>query len=110
MEFGIKPVNNDKIVLIEKGGYETFRSMIPVWYRRKIAVIIVYESSSRKSFEELGVHLEQVEIYAKEDILRAIVANKSDLAKEVSTEEGRDYAEKYGHMFFEVSAKTGEGI
>ena len=41
-----------------------------------------------------------------------IVGNKSDLEdkREVSNEEGREFAEKYGLDFFETSAKTGANV
>ena len=41
-----------------------------------------------------------------------IVGNKSDLEdkREVSNEEGRELAEKYGLDFFETSAKTGANV
>ena len=41
-----------------------------------------------------------------------LVGNKSDLAdkRQVSTEEGRELAEKYEMKFYETSAKTGENV
>ena len=41
-----------------------------------------------------------------------LVGNKSDLAdrRQVNTEEGQELADKYGMLFFETSAKTGENV
>ena len=41
-----------------------------------------------------------------------LIGNKSDLAdkRQVSTEEGRELAEKYEMKFYETSAKTGENV
>ena len=41
-----------------------------------------------------------------------LVGNKSDLAdkRQVSTEEGRELAEKYEMKFYETSAKIGENV
>lgn len=40
----------------------------------------------------------------------AIFANKIDCDRNVSEDEGRDYAMKKDVLYFEVSAKTGDGI
>jgi hypothetical protein len=44
-------------------------------------------------------------------LVLVIVGNKLDREKyrEVSTQEGRDYAQSISSAFFEVSAKTGQG-
>lgn len=43
--------------------------------------------------------------------IRFVVANKSDLdEREVTTEQGREYAKANGFPFFEVSAKTGAEV
>ena len=41
-----------------------------------------------------------------------LVGNKSDLERnrEVTEEEGREFAEKNGMLFFETSAKTGKNV
>ena len=42
----------------------------------------------------------------------ALIGNKIDMEeyREVEREEGREKAEEYGALFFETSAKTGEGV
>lgn len=39
-----------------------------------------------------------------------LVGNKIDLDREVSREEGLDFAMKHGFLFMECSAKTGENV
>ena len=49
---------------------------------------------------------------APKSILMVLVGNKCDLEnkREVTEEEGRDFAEKNGMLFFETSAKTGKNV
>ena len=39
-----------------------------------------------------------------------LVGNKIDMKREISTEEGKNFAKEYNLKYFESSAKTGEGI
>ena len=56
--------------------------------------------------------MSQIGSFAPADVKVAIVGNKTDLTGErrVSFEEGEAIAAKYGVPFFELSAKTGDGI
>ena len=44
--------------------------------------------------------------------MKILVANKIDLTNQriISKEDGLEIAKKYGLQYFEVSAKTGEGV
>ncbi|OMO71513.1 Small GTPase superfamily, partial [Corchorus capsularis] len=46
------------------------------------------------------------------DIVMALVGNKADLQeiREVTVQDGKDYAEKNGMFFIETSAKTADNI
>ena len=48
----------------------------------------------------------------KEDVICVVVGNKIDLknSRQITTEEGKNFAKKYNFIFAEVSAKTGVGI
>ena len=45
-----------------------------------------------------------------ENVLLVLCGNKIDLQREVSTEEGKNLAEKEKMLFFEVSAKSGTNV
>ena len=55
--------------------------------------------------------LKQIDQNADGDIMRILVANKSDLPdQEVDIREGRELAEKHRLEFYATSAKTGENV
>ena len=53
-----------------------------------------------------------IDKFAKQGVLRSLVANKTDLEdqKKIKKEEGDQYPKKYGVNFFEVSAKDNRNI
>ena len=103
-----------RLQLWDTAGQERFRSLIPSYIRDASAAIIVYDVSSRGSFESTSTWVENVRANRKADeCVLGLVGNKTDLERskhQVSTEEGEAFAEKEGAMFLEVSAKAGYNI
>ncbi|GMR32437.1 hypothetical protein PMAYCL1PPCAC_02632, partial [Pristionchus mayeri] len=96
----------------DTAGQERFHSVIPMYYRRARGAIIVYDTHAPSTFEKakmwMGVLRDKSDI-APEMI--AIVGNKVDLEKGLVTEEeGREFAESVGAIFFETSALTGKNV
>jgi GTPase SAR1 family protein len=56
--------------------------------------------------------MNDIEKYAKNDVLKILVGNKSDLIskRKVSTEQGQDLADHYNIPFLETSAKDNSNI
>lgn len=89
------------------------RNMMPMYYRGAQAAILVYDITSVSSFNSLPRWLRDIKEHRQvDDIVLAVVGNKTDCAndREVSVEQGQEFAEKNGMMFVETSAKTGENI
>ncbi|KAF8383902.1 hypothetical protein PRIPAC_73044 [Pristionchus pacificus] len=104
-----------KEVLLEiwdTAGQERFHSVIPMYYRRAQAAIIVYDTHAPSTFEKTKMWMEVLR--DKSDIgpeMIAVVGNKDDLKNGLITEEeGREYAESEGAMFFETSALNGMNV
>lgn len=66
----------------------------------------------RETFLHLISWLEDVKQHGNESIKTILVANKSDMAeqRQITTEEGQDFAKKYGLLYLETSAKTGSNV
>ena len=107
---------DDKIIKLQiwdTCGQEIYRSLITNFYRSSSLAIIVYSIDQKNSFKDLDVWIKELKANNSPDTKLMLVGNKLDLAekREVSYEEGKEYADDYGFIdFFETSAKTGENI
>ena len=108
--------NDDKILKFEiwdTAGQERYRALTKMFYKETNAVILVYDITRKKSFEELQNYwVEQIKEFAPENIIIAVVANKSDLSEneEVEEEVARNYAQDLNALFCTTSAKSSFGI
>ena len=68
---------------------------------------MVYDITDRDSFEHVKHWMADVDKFAKEGVLRILVGNKCDLdsKRQVSFDNGKELADKYGIKFLETSAK-----
>jgi small GTP-binding protein len=101
-----------KMKLWDTAGQERFKSMAVQVIKTSDAVILVYAINNINSFKALDNWLyklnESTDISKKPII---IIGNKADdVNRQVTTEEGRNYAESKGYHFYETSAKTGQNV
>ena len=108
-----------RLQLWDTAGQERFGSLIPSYIRDSAGAVIVYDVTSRQSFNAALKWVERVrqerEVFggdAQHRFVLCIVGNKTDLAekREVSSEEGEAKAAEVGALFCEVSAKQGTHI
>ena len=101
-----------RVQIWDTAGQENFRSITRSYYKNSACALLVYDISKKESFESIQSWIEDCKNSAPETVLMVLVGNKSDLTDErkVSEEEGREFAEKNGLLFFETSAKTGENV
>ncbi len=116
VEFGAKNlIINKKIYRIQiwdTAGQENFRSITRSYYKNSVCAMVVYDITSRKSFDNVMNWIEEIQNNSSKTILIVLVGNKIDLKdnRDVSFEEGKELANKNGIIFMETSAKTGEGV
>ena len=101
-----------RIQIWDTAGQENFLSITRAYYKNSVCALIVYDISSRYSFNNISAWIEDCKNYSPKTILIVLVGNKSDLEdrRQVSTEEGQELADKYGILFYETSAKTGINV
>ena len=100
------------IQLWDTAGQERFHSIVKGYFSNSTCAIVVYDITQRSSFNSVKDWVEECKNYTNKNVLLLLVGNKTDLKdkREISTEEGREFAEKNGMEFFESSALTGDNI
>ena len=95
----------------DTAGQEKYRGLIPTYARNAVLAFIIYDISSKKSFENLTEWINYLNSIEKMPMI--ICGNKIDLVdrqRQVTKEEGEEFAKKNNLVFFEVSAKTNENM
>lgn len=92
----------------DTAGQDRFRTLTSSYYRGAHGIIIVYDVTSRDSFDNVRQWMKEIEKFASEHVNKLLVGNKWDLEeqREVTTDEGKDLAKKFDIPFLEVSAKN----
>ena len=102
-----------KVFFWDTAGQEKFQNIAKQYYKGANGVLLMYDITNRKTFERINFWLKEIKEHNKiEDLFVCLVGNKLDLEekREVSTEEGENYAKENNLQFFEVSAKSGIGV
>eukprot|EP01080_Neovahlkampfia_damariscottae_P004056 gene4056-7345_t len=101
-----------RLQLWDTAGQERFRSLIPSYIRDSSIAIVVYDITSRKSFDNVDKWLMDIRSERGDDIVIMMVGNKSDLSekREVTVEDGESKARDNNCLFLETSAKRGYNI
>lgn len=104
--------NKAKLAIWDTAGQERFRTLTPSYYRGAQGVILVYDASSRETFDKLEEWLNEIEMYStKKDIIKMLVGNKIDKKeREVERTQGVQFARRHSMLFIEASARTKEGV
>eukprot|EP01104_Vermistella_antarctica_P009918 TRINITY_DN2608_c0_g1_i1.p1 TRINITY_DN2608_c0_g1~~TRINITY_DN2608_c0_g1_i1.p1 ORF type:complete len:213 (+),score=50.54 TRINITY_DN2608_c0_g1_i1:187-825(+) len=116
VEFGSKVVEvggkNVKLQIWDTAGQERFRSVTRSYYRGAAGCLLVYDISSRDSYNEISSWLSDARALASADIVIVLVGNKSDLEeeREVTFLEASRFAQENDLMFLETSALSGDGV
>ena len=99
-----------KVLIWDTAGQEKFQNIARQYYKGANGVLLIYDIGSRKSFQRINFWLKELKENNKlEELFICLVGNKIDLEdkREITSEEGEQYAKDNNICFFEVSAKTG---
>jgi small GTP-binding protein len=111
-----KIIETDKhriqLQLWDTAGQELFRSVTRGYYRGSAGAFLIFDITSRDSFDHVGRWLQDVKEMARPDVVMILVGNKVDLESEraVSREDAEAFAKAHKMEYFETSAKTGGQI
>ena len=101
-----------RLLLYDTAGQEKFKSLIPMYIRDANIILVVYDITLKDSFVHTEHWVNETKDLKRDDAIFVLVGNKIDLVdkREVTTKEAEDFATQKGFLFYEVSAKSGEGI
>merc|ERR1711865_1001085 len=98
-----------KYEIWDTAGQERYKSLAPMYYRGAAAAVIVYDITSKESFDAAKSWVAELQ---STDTLIALAGNKSDLDAQrvVAREVAQAYAEENGILFMETSARSGLNV
>ena len=96
----------------DTAGTERFKGFIPLYLRNADVALIMYDITSKKSFDDIQQWLRVLNESAPDTIKCALVGNKSDLQewRQVTKQEAEAFADVHGLYFIETSAKSGQSV
>jgi len=116
IDFKIKTVelNGKKIKLQiwDTAGQERFHTITTSYYRGANGIMLVYDVTNQKSFDNISKWLRNIEEHASEDVEKMLLGNKCDMddKRVIPKERGELIAKEHGIKFFETSAKCNINI
>jgi small GTP-binding protein len=101
-----------KLQIWDTAGQERFRSISKAYYRNAVGVILVYDLTDRKSFDELTSWLNDIRTLCDANAVVQLIGNKSDLNAQrvVSAAEAEQFATQHHLQYLETSAKMAANV
>ena len=107
-------VDNEKVKILvwDVSGAEVYESIRRSYYRGANAYVLVYDITSRQSFEHAQRMLKELDMYEQAECPKILLGNKSDasMKRAVAVDEARQFAMGWRLPYVEVSAKSGTGV
>ena len=101
-----------RVQLWDTVGQEEFQSISRGYYKSGVCALVVYDITNRESFNNVSTWVEECKNNGPSTISLVLVGNKIDLEdkRQITYEEGEDYANQNNMQFFETSALNGSNI
>ena len=102
-----------KFDIWDTAGQEKFRSLAQIFYKDAKAIILVYDITNLKSFEELKNYwYPKIKENCQSDIILGLAGNKDDLYEneQVSSQDAKKFADEIGAIYQKTSALNNTNI
>lgn len=112
IDFKIRTIELDgkkiKLQIWDTAGQERFRTITTAYYRGAMGILLVYDITNEKSFDNIKNWIRNIEAHASEDVEKMIIGNKcdNDEKRAISLNQGQNLASEYKVDFMETSAKA----
>lgn len=96
----------------DTAGQERFHTITTSYYRGAMGIMLVYDITNAKSFDNIAKWLRNIDEHASEDVVKMLLGNKCDMTdrRVVSKERGEKIAIDHQIRFLETSAKSNINI
>ena len=111
IDFKLKTIElNGKIVKLQiwdTAGQERFHTITTSYYRGALGVMMVYDITDKKSFDDITNWLRAIQEHANPNVEKMIIGNKCDMEdrRVIPKEKGEAVAKENDSLFLETSAK-----
>jgi len=97
-----------KLQIWDTAGQERFHTITTSYYRGAMGIMLVYDITNAKSFDNIARWLRNIDEHASEDVIKMLLGNKCDMSdrRVVSKECGERIAIEHQIRFLETSAKA----
>ena len=103
-----------KLHIWDTSGQERFRAMTNLYYRDAQVAILTYDITNESSFSSIEFWIQELKYKVEnENMILCLVGNKCDVnsnERKITTQKGKNFAQDNNMIFFETSAKNGEGV
>lgn len=116
IDFKIRTIELDgkriKLQIWDTAGQERFRTITTAYYRGAMGILLVFDVTDQKSFENVRTWHANIEQHASEGVSKILIGNKSDWEEKraVTTEQGEELAKELGIPYIETSAKSNSNV
>lgn len=101
-----------KFKIFDTAGQERYKSISKSSIKLADGIYLVYAVDNRETFMKINEWIESIkeEVNVSQKAI-ILVGNKIDVEeRDISKEEGEEFAKTHNFKYFETSAKTGEGV
>ncbi|CAD5111737.1 DgyrCDS1022 [Dimorphilus gyrociliatus] len=116
IDFKIRTIEIDakkiKLQIWDTAGQERFRTITTAYYRGAMGIMLVYDITNERSFQNINNWIKNIAEHASADVEKMILGNKCDMEdkRKVSKERGENLAVENGIKFMETSAKQSHNV
>jgi small GTP-binding protein len=94
------------IKLLDTSGNERPRGISRGYFKHSEGVLLVFDLTNRKSFEELMKWIKDIKVLCEKDVSVLLIGNKNDLTqkREVTKTEAEKFAISFNLEYFEINS------
>ena len=96
----------------DTAGQERFRSVSKAYFRNALGAILMFDLTSRQSFDDLGMWINDLNTLCVPNAYIILIGNKLDLQddRQIVESEAQAFAQRYNLIYLETSAKNGNNV